>query len=133
MTHDELIAALKSATGPDRELDVQVMALAFDWAKPESPYYSPHCVGDEPIYWQARNTAYYKQPCPHFTGSIDAIVKAIKVKWPEADWRIGAASWAIVTPPDHWSLRGNGNTPELSLCIAFVAALKTQKEATPAG
>lgn len=38
MTHDELLAALEAATGPDRELDVKI-ALALGWE--EMRYFPP--------------------------------------------------------------------------------------------
>jgi hypothetical protein len=74
-----LIERIEAATGGDRELDVAVIMALY----PEAGPYSPHCQGDEPIFW---NAPYYKQECPHLTASLDDALTLL----PEGyDWIIG--------------------------------------------
>jgi hypothetical protein len=76
---DDLIARLEKAMEPDLELDVAIVYALH----PEIGPYRPHCVGDEPIFYQ---DPYYKQRCPKFTASIDAAMKLV----PEGHlWKCG--------------------------------------------
>ncbi len=73
---EELIRQICNATGPSRELDVEIVFALH----PEIGAYQPHCAGEEPIFW---NDPYYKQKCPKFTASLDAAASLI----PEGfDW-----------------------------------------------
>lgn len=79
-----LLDRLKELKEPSREVDEAIIAICFPaWGKAEPPYYAPHCVGDEPIYWHAPDWL-YKQPCPKLTASIDAAVALVEKMLPGA-------------------------------------------------
>jgi hypothetical protein len=64
MTHDELIAALKAATGPSRELDVEVSTAVGSPGR-YKPSVGYKCFDAATRRWCS---------LPRYTGSIDAAV-----------------------------------------------------------
>ena len=101
----ELLERVQNATGPDRDVDVAIMATCFDWAKAEPPYYAPHCVGDEPIYWHAPNWL-QKRPCPELTASMDAALALVERVLP--GWKVSLYIGHLTGAKD-----GSGSRAEL--------------------
>ncbi len=72
MTRSELIAAMEKATGPDRELDAEIVRVAFNagvtW---RSTNYTMEVF--PVVHWEAPHPyAGMKEPVPPYTASIDA-------------------------------------------------------------
>ena len=124
---EELLARVQKATGPDREIDVAIMAACFEWAKAEPPYYAPHCVGDEPIYWHAPSWL-RKRPCPELTGSIDAALALVERVLPGNDVLVmrDTGQWeANIGPQESFvSFEGKCSNAPLSILAALLAALQ---------
>lgn len=75
----ELAERCEKAEGPIRELDVAIAQAVW----PQLTHYAPHCRGEEPIFW---DDPFRKQPCPHFTASLDAALTLV----PEGfRWKLG--------------------------------------------
>lgn len=135
MTLPDLIEALQAAEGPSRELDVAILAVCFpEWAKPEPPFYAPHCVGDEPIYFHAPNWM-RKRECPELTASLDAATALVERLLPGAFVTLrfkvrGAYHHADIEWDEaEMDVQAN-NAPSLALALVL-AALKA-KEASDA-
>ena len=108
---DDLIERLEKASAPDRELDVAIVYALY----PEIGPYRPHCVGDEPIFYQ---DPFYKQRCPKFTASIDAAMRLVPEGW---SWRVGnlPSGKGFADLGTQKSLQCiEGATPAIALCIA---------------
>lgn len=116
---NELIERLEQATGPDRELDVEIVFALY----PDIGAYQPHCRGEEPIFW---NEPYRKQPCPEFTKSIDAALTLVPEEHAASvEWSPRYPGCAWIYPPDNVdeiSFEGEASNPAIALCIAALKA-----------
>jgi hypothetical protein len=95
----DLIERLEAATGPDRELDVAIIYALH----PDIGPYRPHCVGEEPIFW---NEPYRKRACPKFTSSIEAELTLVPKGWA---WGVGCccvSDDAWITPDYNSPIHG---------------------------
>lgn len=121
MTHQELIAALEKATGPDRELGNEVL-FACGWRMEED---GPR--PDPSLYWIAPNGEEFidgDQPDP--TASIDAAMTLV----PEGWYCVGVlrdneGEWVPrLRQNKRGLLSAHANHPQLSiaLCIAALRA-----------
>jgi len=127
MQIEALIERLEGLSGPDREVDALAMQVAFPkWAKIGAPYLSPHCIGDEPIYWHApQGSPYQKMPVPELTASLDATIELMEKVLP--GWRISIH----MSKDGHYAqvhtgttiLTGKSFSPEVALLIAMFRAL----------
>jgi hypothetical protein len=118
MTREELIAALKKATGPSEELDEAIATWCYEHGAIAGVNY-------DPVLWLMRNEG--------FTHSIDAALTLV----PETNgkrWYQVAQAWSQATahvrvyPVNPWEGRtreavADAPAPALALCIA---ALKAQ-------
>ena len=103
MTRTELIAALKSAKGPDRELDKAV------WRQFHAP-------GMEP-----GSTIHF----PKYTASIDAAVALIERVRPETLWAVYSGGEAEVDDETGTATVGaRAATPAIALCIALLESME---------
>jgi hypothetical protein len=119
----------EAATGPDRELDVEIVYGLY----PDIGNYAGQCIGDDPIFW---HEPYRKQPCPHFTASLDAAMTLV----PEGldfgcgrgiDTELGANKAVCHA----WVGEGEGDlvfaeTVALALCAAALKARAAQGDAS---
>ena len=142
----ELLERVQNATGLDRDVDVAIMAACFDWAKAEPPYYAPHLLGDEPIYWHAPNWL-QKRPCPNLTDSIDAAVALVGrvlplfaifslTYWPinpsNDPKHVYSSCEIYAVKDDGWHnfqdgrWEGTGRTPALAILAALLMVLYTR-------
>ena len=115
-----LIEKLRGLTGPDREVDAEIIKGLY----PDIGDCTPLCAGDEPIFWRE---PFYKQPCPPLTSSLDAIVALIERDGPW-DWSIfrdNGEAIAGVQPASEDGCDHTGThapTPALALLIASLEA-----------
>jgi len=137
-----LLERVRAATGPDRELDADVMAALFDWAKREMPFLGPHCVGEEPIYWHAPDP-YRKQPVPKISRSIDAALALVERMLPGWLWQVKrglvfeAVVWQIERDYDNDDALyagapcGRHTTAPLAILAALLSALIDKANSPP--
>jgi len=133
MTND-LIARMEALTEPSREVDAEIMAACFDWAKNEPQYLAYYCVGDEdPIYFHAPiGSPYQKNPPPKLTASLDAAVALAERVLPGCNATIDILPpSATIWDEDHGAsdacYQVKGATPSIALCIAVLKALKERE------
>lgn len=114
---EELIARLEAATGPDRELDRDLVALFH---------------AGEPLQWpdQYKATAEHwaKRPVEHLTASIDAALALCEQVRPGYDWILehtngGLTISCLFGTADH-DKRTFGATPPLAILLAFLRSLQ---------
>ena len=144
----DLIAALGTATGPSREMDVMLAGLVF-YRQPQ-PIEAPvmcenamQAIGtspgtDEP--WSANDIAIALEhpravKVPAYTSSLDAITRAVEQRWPPPDWaysldteNMGVVIWNRNTQQSE--ARAWGGSKALALCLA--AARLALAEQVPA-
>ena len=115
----DLLARLRAATVPDRELD-EAIFLAFNpgfetrWPDKEPGYVWLPGVGSE-------NSRHLR--VPRFTASIDAALALVPEGWA---WDVGSDNEALLWLPNRpENITGNGATPALALCIAAIQARET--------
>jgi len=112
MTRDELIAALEKATGPDHDLDEEIMCCAYADLKLER-----HMEG----WYTPDGTHVRVEP---YTYSIDAAASLVPKGW---EWCVYGAGGSDVWLPEglHAQQMTYAATPAIALCIA---ALKARPE-----
>lgn len=110
MTLLDLAARCESATGPDREIDRDILHCL--WNGPARELWM-HCAGKSP---------------PFFTTSIDAALMLVPEGWA---WMAGCAAgetfFATLSPTDESGIEAdmidtNAATPALALCAAALRA-----------
>lgn len=122
----DLIERVRAATGPDRELDVLIVQVLF----PDIGECQPHCIGDEPIFW---NDPFYKQECPRLTFSLDAAKSFTERVLP--GWSgcvsFGVKPGAVVydKPYPHTAIEQDveAPTPALALVLSTLLAKQAQE------
>jgi hypothetical protein len=81
MTRAELIAALEAATEPSRELDAEIAGAAWG-ARTEWKQANYTMNIDVVVNWVAPHPyAGMREPCPHYTASIDAALTLVPKWW----------------------------------------------------
>jgi hypothetical protein len=116
----ELASRVEAATGPDREIDREIMALDYDWkrrALSKGSRFRDKC-------WVHRATNKWRTTAPdgfEFTTSLDAAMTLV----PEGAWW-----WVEAQPLGTAFLAGAGDervstaaTPALALCAAALKAI----------
>jgi hypothetical protein len=118
----DLIAHLDAATGPDRELDEEIMALRAGVIREVQNGRSVYHVGTR---WVGVGDV------PPFTASVDAAVTLVPDGWM---WTVcggehrGGQGVAFMapnggnSPADRWIDDTGGATPAIALCIAALKA-----------
>lgn len=105
---EELLARVKAATEPDREIDAAITALFFDAAEVEI-------------------SQHYSIQRDYYTSSLDAIVASIERELPGRWWSVDGpspdAGASIQRLDGDWPFAGLGATPALACCAAFLSAL----------
>ncbi len=115
MTRDELIVAMKTATGPDRELDEEIMCCVYADLKPER-----HMEG-----WYSASGDHIR--VDRYTASIDAALTLVPEGWHAV---IGARpGWPWVElyqfpTPCRNVPRLSASTPAIALCIAALRSME---------
>jgi hypothetical protein len=140
MTRTELIAALKAAEGPSRELDAEV-AFTAGWRLAHGCWWTPdqvtksHKLKDGLMAMSGDPTI----EVPAFTASIDAALTLVPKGWRiyTADFSIkGRTRWSLLGPCKTWITNEDGEqvagadwycggvakSPALALCIAALEA-----------
>lgn len=122
MTKEELIAALEKATGPDRELDADIVRVAFNagvtW---RSTQYTMEVF--PAVHWEAPHPyAGMSEPVPAYTASIDAALALVPDGHQSVIWTAGGADVFPATPGLHAYDTTYAATPAIALCIAALRA-----------
>lgn len=121
MTRAQLIARLRAAAGPDRELDGEIWRITNGWAVDAGACFND---GDGGV-WHRRDPEgdFAFEAPPYFTGSIDAAMTLVRPEWPlncGRDIRVGApGNYAQVfgKPFGERDAFGTHNIP-IAICIA---------------
>jgi len=120
-----LLARVEAATGPDRELDRDLM-LAIGGAREidDDLFYGP---GEIAWYFGRYEDDCNMPPLPHLTSSLDATVALVRKKRPGVIWRTGedgAVAIAVMFTPGNRTHRGvSGASPELALLAALLRSM----------
>ena len=127
--YDGILTQLKDATGPDDEIDKDIVRLFGEQCDddPESgPYWIMEFYGDSHMLWHDGVS-----DIPAFSGSIDAALALVSEKLPGWDWvaRPGFAQ-LYETPGDVWSASAQATAPTvpIAILIALFKALEAQEE-----
>ena len=120
--HEELIARLEAATGPDDALDLALAEYAWDNRIPmPPPYYDGGPINYDPRLWLERHDW---RP----TASIDAALTLFPSGKGHDPWWMLKAAWRGKAKAEVWvdgkgkPFRGEAATPALAICIASLRA-----------
>lgn len=106
---DDLIGRLEVCTGPDREIDAELMRLEHDW---EERHIGATDENDTPVkdwVWVNRATGEWRSTAPlHFTESIDAALALVERKLPGYRWGVSSAPMRTGFYPDGKPSYGEG-------------------------
>lgn len=123
MTHQELIAALEKATGPDRELDIRIgQATAVEGWRVLDDGSIEFWTPQDSEFGEGWMTAFCE--LPPYTASIDAAMGLV----PEhSDYDFGSAKlvgtfWALVIDPDNEHKAKGCKSQAIAICIAALRA-----------
>lgn len=141
-THtQDLLERVRAATGPDRELDARIYALADDRdireaIGPDGPWRGlkmllgrsrrpPH---DECVLaiWHRNSGEVSAQGAPHYTASLDAALALVERVLPDWAWSIGNLSTggqAYLMRKGGSMAEGKAATPPLAVLAALLVAL----------
>lgn len=118
----DIISRIERATGPDRELDVDLMAAFLPRHKVTTE------VGFEELIrvawaWDSREGIWREVERIPYTASVDAVLALMQRALPDAFWLVDKQCFASVGDG-----RGKAATPALALLLALLRAY--QKEST---
>ena len=129
MTLAQILLRLVTASGPDRELDVEIAISLLGYSRAS-------VFGRDHMITSSRTVSDMVWTCPKFTGSVDAAVGLAESRLPECLWTVArteaGAYRAVVLANRNGTAgqpaRGNDDdhaatTPALALCVALVMAL----------
>jgi len=126
-TLEALRERVRKAEGPDRELDEAICLGVFPDLRPAAP----HCVGDDPIFW---DEPFYKKRPPKLTASIDAAVALVGQAAPGWSFAVRKSGFGDPAQADLWNPMkspGGGNNHRAkdrrdgSIPLALLDALLT--------
>jgi hypothetical protein len=125
MTRSELIAALETATGPSRDLDAEIAAVAGVQCRSRRTAGGKNKGREWLVDTDAGGIEMWSHHPPAYTGSMDAILVLVPSTW---QWHCGTCNeddmpWATLTDTDTWADYGaEAATPTLALCSACIKA-----------
>ena len=139
---DALIAKVEGAKEGDEVLDLAIFLALHPDDETVAKWAGTFAAMDDAalVHWASRFL-----DLPHYTSSLDAIVKLVEAKLPGWSWQIrdqkessfprhiGANAW-LITPADGRRMGdavASAPTPALALCLALLLALKAQEEGKP--
>ncbi len=135
--HDDILARLRAATGPDRECDIRIDHMmrrrGISWG------YGDDYGGSEPPVvdlWSAEKWAVVAKEAaerhPRYTSSIDAAMALVAELLPDASISVcrlpDGAGYAWINDPVR-QLHQRGATPAIAVLIAGIEALKAKEAA----
>lgn len=136
----DLLARVEGASGPDRELDVDLAVTLLDWCRHETKTYSGYqddtgftcdaCGADSWGNCSASGQRLH-DAAPKFTASIDAALALMECVLPGAQWsrsQHGAVRLWVGPHSEHFLGQGFSNFPALAILAATLRALIAKEE-----
>ena len=133
--YTDILARLRAATGPDRELDIKIW-LATTAGATRQTIHVDHPQGAYDID-ETRDASRRLITVPSFTASIDAALSLVAEKLPGWDWMLGNRDgehpqewpWASLTLPgwegdEESQFLEHASTPPLAILTALFTALE---------